>query len=86
MTRQKNIIESTDQTQKDLVDKIIKKYEEKEVMYIIAFTSSAKNTYYYNKDVDKVFDIKRATQVPAYKIEIVLKQFKGVKTELIEIK
>jgi hypothetical protein len=86
MTKQKNIIESTDPTQKELVNKIIKKYDTKEVMYIIAFTSSAKNTYYYNDKVDKVFDINKATQVPAYKVEIILKQFKGVKTELIEVK
>jgi hypothetical protein len=86
MTKQKNIIESTDPTQKELVNKIIKKYDSKEKMYIIAFISSAKNTYYYHKDVEKVFDINKATHVPKYKVDIVLKKFKGVKTELIEVK
>lgn len=69
-----------------IIEKVKAKHEKKETMYIIAITSSAKNTYYYHKDVDKVFDINKATHIPKYKVDIVLKQFKGVKTDLIEVK
>ncbi len=69
-----------------IIEKVKANHKKKETMYIIAITSSAKNTYYYHKDVDKVFDINKATHVPKYKVDIVLKQFKGVKTELIEVK